>query len=93
MATIAGFIQLLPPGFSGKAHRSTDSTVFTATEGGGRSRIGDTTIEWKERDIFVAPSWFPVSHETENGAVLFSFSDRPAQKALNLWREQAPVSG
>jgi gentisate 1,2-dioxygenase len=31
-----------------------------------------------------------VQHEAEGDAVLFSFSDRPAQKALGLWREQAP---
>jgi gentisate 1,2-dioxygenase len=34
-----------------------------------------------------------VSHqthsETQGEAVLFSFSDRPVQKALGLWREEA----
>ena len=93
MATVAGFMQLLPAGFSGKSHRSTDGAVFTAVEGSGRTKVGDVTIEWKERDIFVVPSWFPVSHQSEKGAVLFSFSDRAAQKALNLWREEAPISG
>jgi gentisate 1,2-dioxygenase len=31
------------------------------------------------------PSWKQVSHEAENEAVLFSFSDRPVQKALGFW--------
>jgi gentisate 1,2-dioxygenase len=31
-----------------------------------------------------------VQHEADADSVLFSFSDRPAQKALGLWREQVP---
>ena len=73
MPTIAGFMQLLPPGFNGERYRSTDGTVFSPTEGSGRSKVGNMTIEWKERDVFVVPPWYPVSHETEKGAVLFSF--------------------
>jgi len=89
MPTIAAFLQLLPKGFQGKAYRSTDATVVCVTEGTGESRIGDATFRWKEHDIFVVPSWYPVSHSADSGdAVLFSFSDRPAQKALGLWREQ-----
>ena len=88
MPTIAGFMQLLPPGFNGEWYRSTDGTVFSPTEGSGRSKVGNMTIEWKERDVFVVPPWYPVSHETEKGAVLFSFSDRAAQKGLGLWREE-----
>ena len=40
------------------------------------------------RDIFVAPSWKPVVHEPDSESVLFSFSDRPVQEKLGLWREQ-----
>jgi gentisate 1,2-dioxygenase len=91
MAAIAAFMQLLPAGFRGAAYRSTDSTIYSVVEGRGRTRVGDAMLEWKERDIFVAPSWYPISHEAHTEAVLFSFSDRPAQKALGLWREQAPL--
>jgi gentisate 1,2-dioxygenase len=87
MPTIGAFLQLLPAGFRGMPYRSTDATIFCCTEGRGRSRIGDRVMEWAEHDIFVAPSWLPVVHETDVNAVLFSFSDRPAQKALGLWRE------
>ena len=88
MPVIAGFMQLLPPGFNGKPYRSTDGTVFSPTEGCGRSKVGNMTIEWKQRDVFVVPPWCPVSHKSEKGAVLFSFSDRAAQQALGLWREE-----
>jgi gentisate 1,2-dioxygenase len=91
MPTIAAFLQLLPQGFKGSPYRCTDSTVFCVSEGRGRTRVGDTTLEWKEHDIFIAPSWYAVTHEAEIDSVLFSYSDRPAQKAFGLWREQAPI--
>jgi gentisate 1,2-dioxygenase len=91
MPTIAAFLQLLPAGFRGERYRATDATIYCVTEGQGRSHIGKTTLEWKEHDIFVAPSWYPVSHEAGTEAVLFSFSDRPAQKVFGLWREEAPI--
>jgi gentisate 1,2-dioxygenase len=86
MPTIAAFLQLLPAGFRGRASRSTDSTIYCVAEGSGRSRIGGSTFAWAPRDIFVAPSWTPLSHEADEESVLFSFSDRAAQKALGLWR-------
>ena len=88
MPTIAAFIQLLPSGFRGHTYRSTDATVYCGVEGHGRSQIGDTTFVWGPHDVFVVPSWRPVSHEAQGEAVLFSFSDRAAQKALGLWREE-----
>src|SRR5205085_6634789 len=88
MPTIGAFIQFLPLRFATAPYRSTDATVFFVVEGRGSSTIGDTTMAWQARDIFVAPSWSPVSHTADEDVVLFSFSDRPVQKALGLWREQ-----
>jgi gentisate 1,2-dioxygenase len=89
--TLGAFLQRLPAGFRGAAYRSTDSTVYCVTEGRGTSRVGDRLFQWTPRDIFVVPSWCSVSHQADEDAVLFSFSDRPAQKALGLWREHAPI--
>jgi gentisate 1,2-dioxygenase len=88
MNTIGTFIQLLPAGFRGQPYRATDSTLYCVVEGKGETRIGDQTFRWGPSDIFVAPSWFPVSHNAESEAVLFSASDRPVQQALGLWREE-----
>ena len=89
MATIAAFIQLLPAGFATAPYRSTDATVFVAVEGHGRTRIGpEFVVDWQPRDIFVVPSWKQVRHEVADDAVLFSFSDRPIQEALHLFREE-----
>jgi gentisate 1,2-dioxygenase len=88
MPTIGTFIQLLPKGFSSRPCRSTDGTVYVVVEGKGESRVGDQVFGWEPHDIFVAPSWLPVSHRADDDSVLFSFSDRPVQQALGLWREQ-----
>jgi gentisate 1,2-dioxygenase len=88
MPTIAAFLQLLPKGFATTSSRSTDATIFCAAEGRGTTRIGEQVVAWGPRDVFVVPSWAPVAHTADDEAVLFSFSDRPAQKSLGLWREQ-----
>jgi gentisate 1,2-dioxygenase len=87
MPTIGAFIQLLPKEFRTSRYRSTDATVFTVVEGKGRTRVGDIVLEWTPRDIFVVPSWQWVTHEANEEAVLFSFSDRPVQQVLELFRE------
>ncbi len=88
LPTMGAFLQLLPRGFEGRAYRSTDATVFCVREGRGATHIGDASLLWGPRDIFVAPSWHAVRHHADEEAVLFSFSDRPAQKALGIWREE-----
>jgi gentisate 1,2-dioxygenase len=87
MATMGAFMQLLPAGFTTAGYRSTDATIFSPVEGHGRSVIGETVLEWGPRDVFVVPSWQRVVHEADADAVLFSYSDRPVQEALGLWRE------
>jgi gentisate 1,2-dioxygenase len=94
MATMATFIQFLPKGFATSAYRSTDATIFVPIEGKGRSTISmrsgeDFVVEWNKRDIFVVPSWHRVRHEAiDSDAVIFSYSDRPIQEALHLFREE-----
>jgi gentisate 1,2-dioxygenase len=87
MPTMSAFIQLLPKGFRGAPSRSTDGTVFSVVEGHGTVSIGDRTLEFGPRDVFVVPSWNPYALSASEETVLFSFSDRPVQRALGLWRE------
>ncbi|MSQ55643.1 MAG: gentisate 1,2-dioxygenase [Betaproteobacteria bacterium] len=88
MPTIGAFIQLLPEGFRSAPHRSTDGTIYSVVEGEGKAWIGEQAFEFEPRDTFVVPSWMPCRFETRGECVMFSFSDRPAQLALGLWREQ-----
>jgi gentisate 1,2-dioxygenase len=87
MPTLGAFIQLLPAGFRGASYRSTDATVFTVVEGRGCTIVGDKRIDWEPHDVFVVPTWALHHHEASAETVLFSFSDRPAQQRLELWRE------
>ncbi|HEX5477870.1 MAG TPA: gentisate 1,2-dioxygenase, partial [Burkholderiales bacterium] len=88
MPTIAAFIQLLPAGFAGRPYRATDGTVYSVVEGKGRARIAGEAFEFGPLDAFVVPSWMPLELSAIEETVLFSFSDRPAQEAMGLWREK-----
>jgi gentisate 1,2-dioxygenase len=87
MPTIGTFIQLLPKGFASQPYRSTDAAVYVCVEGEGETRVGDTVLRWQPRDIFVVPGWTAHTHHADAETVLFSFSDRPVQQMLGLWRE------
>jgi len=88
MPTIAAFIQLLPKGNRTKTYRCTDGTVFSVVEGRGTATIAGHAYDFEPRDTFVVPSWMPLELESREETVLFSFSDRPGQEALGLWREK-----
>jgi gentisate 1,2-dioxygenase len=88
MPTIGACMQVLPGGFDTAPYRCTDGTVFVAVEGTGETVVGDTVFRWKPRDVFVVPSWHSHRHRVDGEAVLFSFSDRPVQEKLGLWREE-----
>jgi gentisate 1,2-dioxygenase len=38
--------------------------------------------------VFVVPAWSWHTHEADEESVLFSFSNRPAQEKLGLFREE-----
>ena len=88
MPTIGTFMQLLPKGFRASPYRSTDGAVYSVAEGKGRVKIGNEEFAFESKDTFVVPSWQAASIEAGSDCVLFSFSDRPAQQALGLWRER-----
>ena len=88
MPTIAAFLQMLPTGFKSKAYRCTDGTIYSVVEGRGTASIGGEKFEFEPRDTFVVPSWAPLELEAKDETVLFSFSDRPGQEAMGLWREK-----
>ncbi len=50
--------------------------------------IGTRTFEFGPRDIFVVPSWQTLALAANEDTIVFSFSDRPVQQVLGLWREE-----
>ncbi len=91
LGTIAAFIQLVPKDGATAMRRATDATVFCVVEGEGETEIGEgadrRTFGWGPHDIVVVPNWTPHRHRARTEAVLFSYSDRPVQEALGLFRE------
>ncbi|MBL8836851.1 MAG: gentisate 1,2-dioxygenase [Alphaproteobacteria bacterium] len=92
MPTMGTFMQLLPKGLKTVPYRSTDAMVVSPVEGKGRTTITTadgrvTSFDWQARDVFVIPGWAWHTHEAADEVVLFSFSDRPVQDKLGLWRE------
>ncbi|MBK4734982.1 cupin domain-containing protein [Noviherbaspirillum pedocola] len=88
MPTIGAFAQLLPAGFVSAPYRCTDGTVYVCLEGEGSAEIDGQTHAFGPNDVFVAPSWHALRLHAKSRTMLFSFSDRPMQQAIGLWREE-----
>jgi gentisate 1,2-dioxygenase len=92
MPTMATFMQSVPAGFDGKPYRQTDGAVFSVVEGHGSVIVahGEESchFDFSPRDHFVIPSWHAARFKSEGGCVLFSYSDRPAQQALGIHKEE-----
>lgn len=86
LPTLGATLQRLRPGQT-HPYRCSASTVYVVAEGTGTTRIGSTVFDWQENDVFVVPAWSFHHHETADVTVLFSYSDRPIQEKLGLWRE------
>src|SRR4029077_16502200 len=87
LPTMGAYLALLPKGFKGEKYRSTDGTILVCVEGQGATTVDGKLLEWGPNDVFVVPPWKHYSHKADKESVLFSISDRPAQEALGIWRE------
>ncbi|MGE5539407.1 MAG: cupin domain-containing protein [Gemmatimonas sp.] len=91
LPTMGAWLQLLKPGFEGKAHRRTSSAVFYVVEGEGTLVAGDREIQWGPRDSFVVPNWMQhrlINRSPSDRAILFSVNDIPLLEPLGLYREE-----
>ncbi|HEU4345055.1 MAG TPA: cupin domain-containing protein [Candidatus Binatia bacterium] len=91
LQTFSCMIQLLRPNEKTRSHRHTSTTVYHGFRGRGVTKVSANNLAWDQGDIFVVPSWQWHSHEnsTDQDAILFSITDRPATEALGLYREEA----
>ena len=87
LQTMGAYLAMLPKGFKGEPYRATDGTVLVCVEGKGTTEVDGTVLEWSKNDVFVVPPWKRYAHKAQEQSVLFSISDRPAQEALGIWRE------
>jgi gentisate 1,2-dioxygenase len=92
MPTIQCALKLLRPGQETEPHRHTSTVIYHAFRGSGSSYVGDQRFDWEAGDSFVVPLWYPHRHlnrAQSEDAILFSMSDAPALKSLELYREES----
>jgi gentisate 1,2-dioxygenase len=89
LPTMGAYLAMLPKGFRGEKYRATDGVILVCVEGQGTTSVDGKVLEWGPNDVFVVPPWKPYAHSAAKESVLFSISDRPAQEALGIWREDA----
>jgi gentisate 1,2-dioxygenase len=87
LPTMGAHLALLPKNFKGESYRSTDGTIFVCVDGEGVTTIDGVAFEWQQNDVVVVPPWKRYAHTALRESVLFSISDRPAQEALGIWRD------
>ncbi len=78
----------LAPARTSPTVRRTGNQVFVAFSGEGTTTIAGQRFDWQSGDMFVAPSWGPVRHESNAGADLFCLGDTSVLRALGLYREE-----
>lgn len=88
LPTISAFAHLVPAGFETRSYRSTDGGACVVCAGDGAVRIGDAESELAERDIFTIPAWAEVKFRAQNDLLVFRYSNRASQTAVNSWRER-----
>ena len=74
-----------------QAHRHVCCTNYHVIEGSGYSLVGGRQLDWEDKDVFTVPTWTFHEHVNTGNrpAFLFSFTDAPVMKALDLYREEA----
>jgi gentisate 1,2-dioxygenase len=92
LTTLQCAVQLLRPQDETKTHRHTSTVIYHVFRGLGSTQIGERSFDWEQGDSFVVPLWYDHRHwnrSSSENAILFSMSDAPALKALDLYREEA----
>jgi len=92
MSTIQCAVQLLTPADQTETHRHTSTVIYHVFRGEGATEIGERRFDWQQGDSFVVPLWYAHRHlnrSSSDAAILFSMSDVPVLRALDLYREEA----
>lgn len=90
LPTVSCEMQLFTPGLKTKAHRHNCTTIYHVFRGSGATIVEGERLEWSQGDMFVVHPWLAHEHvnSLEEDSILFSFSDWPTIKALELYREE-----
>ncbi|WUH98380.1 cupin domain-containing protein [Spirillospora sp. NBC_00431] len=94
LPTIRAQFHRVAAGAETAPYRETGSSVYQVFDGAGRVTVGDRSWTVTRGDLFVVPSWQPLSvrseasaSDSDSGALdLFQFSDAPILTKLDLFR-------
>jgi gentisate 1,2-dioxygenase len=86
MPTMRAEFHRLRPGAQTAQRREVGSSVFQVFQGSGHVRVGDHEWTVGHGDLFVVPSWQPLTVSTDEGVDLFRFSDTPIFDRLHQSR-------
>ncbi len=86
MPTIRAEFHRLRPGARTAARREVGSSVFQVFDGTGEVCVGEQRWTVGHGDLFVVPSWQPLTLATDRGLDLFRFSDTPIFDRLHQSR-------
>ncbi|ONI90132.1 cupin [Actinosynnema sp. ALI-1.44] len=84
LPTIRTEFHRLAAGTSTGQRRAVGSSVFQVFDGTGEVTVGTERWTVDRGDLFVVPSWHPLTLATETGMDLFTFGDAPIFERLNL---------
>lgn len=71
------------------AHRHNATEVYYVADGEGATHVGDRTLEWGDRDLFVVPANTAHNHEPDGEATLLALTDEPLLRGINFYHEVA----
>jgi gentisate 1,2-dioxygenase len=89
MPTLRTEFHRLRPGAQTVTRQEVGSSVFQVFDGVGEVTVGDHTWTVGHGDLFVVPTWEPLSVATDAGLDLFRFSDTPVFERLH--QDRVPV--
>ncbi|WP_020673633.1 cupin domain-containing protein [Amycolatopsis nigrescens] len=86
LPTIRAEFHRLRPGAATATRREVGSAVWQVFTGQGTVRVGEREWPVERGDLFVVPSWQPLTLSTGGGLDLFRFSDTPIFERLGQGR-------
>ena len=71
------------------------NAAFHVVEGSGYSVVDGQRLDWEDKDVFCVPGWAFHEHvnTSDQPAILFSHTDVPVIRSLELYREEAHPAG
>lgn len=86
--TMSMRLQLLEAGEETEAHKHNTVEAYYVMQGSGETVVGDETLEWDHKDVFMVPPMAEHHHvAADEETVLYAVTDEPVLRKFHLYRE------